>query len=65
MRCSVLFANVCGDYIEEANSNMWLVIVLYVTNLVSICFLHVVEVSDFSICSVFCAFSFVLSRCFL
>ena len=45
-----------GDDIVEAYSSMGLVIVLYVTSIVSFCFPHVVEVSALSIYIVLRAF---------
>ena len=56
-------SNVSGGHIVETYSGMGIVMGLYVTSIVSFCFLHVVDVSDLSICIVLRAFVVVFSIC--
>ena len=54
-----------GDHMVERYSSIGLVMALYVARIVSLCFLHVVDVSALSICIVLRAFVVVISMCLL
>ena len=65
--CSLLMfvSDARDDHIVETYSSMGLVMALYVAMIVSFCFPHAVDVSDFSICIVLSAFVVVISVCLL
>ena len=65
--CSLLISvsGASGDHMVEMYSSMGLVMVLYVSSIVSFCFPYAVHVSVFSICIVLRAFVVVLSICLL
>ena len=68
VRCFVLYvfvSDASGDHIVETYSSMGLVIVLYVSIVVSFCLPHVDDVSALSICIVLRGFVLVLSMCVL
>ena len=60
--CSLLMfvSDASDDHMVETYSSMGLVMVFYVTMIVSFCFPHVVDVSALSICIVLCAFVVVI-----
>ena len=65
--CSLLMFvsdDIC-DHMVETYSSMGLFMALYVVRIVSVCFLHVVDVSALRICFVLCAFVVVISMCLL
>ena len=65
--CSLLMfvSDASGNHMVGTYSSMGLLMALYVAMIVSLCFLHVVDLSVFSICNVLRAFVVMISMCLL